>query len=191
VSSLYMGLTGQKDCGCFGIVKVNPWITFIFDIACVTILVLTRPHYPSSALLRTLTVVVGLGGAALAAIGFANAPAGEEWIYRLRGHAVTLTPASQDIGEAEEGAIREIRVTVHNRSQQNLTITGASSSCSCVATGGLPLVLAAHGTADINIEVTFKGSPGQFVRQFEFFTDYKGQQDLHGQIRGTVAEPQP
>ena len=37
--TLFEALSGRTDCGCFGQVKVNPWCTFILDIAIVLALV--------------------------------------------------------------------------------------------------------------------------------------------------------
>jgi hypothetical protein len=31
--SLFRAIAGQQDCGCFGEMKVNPWVTFLLDLA--------------------------------------------------------------------------------------------------------------------------------------------------------------
>jgi thiol-disulfide isomerase/thioredoxin len=42
--TLYKGLTGAESCGCFGMVKVNPWITlFAIDIPLFLLLAIFRP----------------------------------------------------------------------------------------------------------------------------------------------------
>lgn len=41
--SLYKGLLGYQSCGCFGGLKINPWITFVFDGAMIAALLLARP----------------------------------------------------------------------------------------------------------------------------------------------------
>jgi hypothetical protein len=41
--SLYKGLSGEASCGCFGRVPVNPWHTFILDVAAVAALFFCRP----------------------------------------------------------------------------------------------------------------------------------------------------
>ena len=45
------------------------------------------------------------------------------------------------------------------------------------------------GSADLDIEINFKGTPGEFSHRFEFFTDIKTQPKLHGVIVGRVADP--
>ncbi len=44
VMTVYLGLTGAASCGCFGPVKVNPWITlFVIDVPAVIFLLIFRP----------------------------------------------------------------------------------------------------------------------------------------------------
>jgi len=42
--SLWKATSGAASCGCFGKVEVNPWHTFIFDVAAVGVLLLWRPR---------------------------------------------------------------------------------------------------------------------------------------------------
>lgn len=45
VLTLYMGLTGEESCGCFGPIDVNPWITFFaVDITVLLGLLIFRPR---------------------------------------------------------------------------------------------------------------------------------------------------
>jgi len=42
--TLFKGLTGADSCGCFGMVKVNPWITlFVMDVPLFVLLAIFRP----------------------------------------------------------------------------------------------------------------------------------------------------
>jgi hypothetical protein len=41
--SFYEAILGEKSCGCFGNVTVNPWVTTIFDISVVSVLMCLRP----------------------------------------------------------------------------------------------------------------------------------------------------
>jgi len=43
--SLYQALTGQASCGCFGQVKVSPWITFVVDTCAILALLFFRPAF--------------------------------------------------------------------------------------------------------------------------------------------------
>ncbi|MDR3108511.1 MAG: hypothetical protein LBU65_02315, partial [Planctomycetaceae bacterium] len=41
--SLYKAISGETSCGCFGAVTVNPWVTSVFDIFIVGLLIVFRP----------------------------------------------------------------------------------------------------------------------------------------------------
>ncbi|MDR3108275.1 MAG: hypothetical protein LBU65_01130 [Planctomycetaceae bacterium] len=41
--SLLKAVTGETSCGCFGAVTVNPWITSVFDITVVGLLLFVKP----------------------------------------------------------------------------------------------------------------------------------------------------
>ena len=43
VFSLYRALAGYETCGCFGSMRVNPWLTFLFDLSMVAVLASVRP----------------------------------------------------------------------------------------------------------------------------------------------------
>jgi hypothetical protein len=42
-ASLKLALLGESSCGCFGRLKVNPWLTFALDAAAVVGLAFVRP----------------------------------------------------------------------------------------------------------------------------------------------------
>jgi hypothetical protein len=41
--SFYEAILGEKSCGCFGNVTVNPWVTTVFDLLVIALLVYVRP----------------------------------------------------------------------------------------------------------------------------------------------------
>jgi hypothetical protein len=41
--SFYEAILGEKSCGCFGNVTVNPWVTMVFDLLVIALLVYVRP----------------------------------------------------------------------------------------------------------------------------------------------------
>jgi len=40
---LYMVCVGQRSCGCFGVVPVNPWVPLTLDVAILAVLAVCRP----------------------------------------------------------------------------------------------------------------------------------------------------
>jgi hypothetical protein len=73
--SLYRAAAGFESCGCFGIVKVNPWATFALDAAIISMLLRSLPllsHHRQQTLaasphraLMSLGCYIPLGGIAL------------------------------------------------------------------------------------------------------------------------------
>ncbi len=47
--TLHRALEGRHSCGCFGSVKVNPWITFALDVAIFISIAISLRHFPSAA----------------------------------------------------------------------------------------------------------------------------------------------
>ncbi|WP_162666123.1 DUF1573 domain-containing protein [Gemmata massiliana] len=133
------------------------------------------------------SLAVGAGAVAVTA----NSSVGETWLARLRGDTVAISPKSFDIGEEPVGTVRRVPVTVKNRTGADLRIVGGSASCDCVTTNGLPLSIPPHGTAVVEVTVTFKGTPGRFSRDFAIFTDQVNRPTLYGRITGTVSQVDP
>jgi hypothetical protein len=98
--ALYKGLLGEASCGCFGSVRVNPWYTFLFDVAAVAALVITGAEAPSVgpttnrrwrlAALAGVTLVAGIPIGVTAAL------------YEPS----TITEAGEIVGGHEAGASR-------------------------------------------------------------------------------------
>jgi hypothetical protein len=63
--SIMKGLSGEKSCGCFGVVTVNPWITASFDIIIVILLAFFREPFKlnlgiSTSDRKKLTIVLAV-----------------------------------------------------------------------------------------------------------------------------------
>ena len=75
--TLYKALSGDVSCGCFGRVEVNPWYTFVLDVAAVGALVLFRPDIRiptiASKPRARLTVTVAAGFVMVLGVGLAAA----------------------------------------------------------------------------------------------------------------------
>jgi thiol-disulfide isomerase/thioredoxin len=108
--TLQKGLTGQASCGCFGRVKVNPWITLSFiDIPLFLGLVFFRPTglkllpppWPSAAHFFGVAVPTFVGFAVLMPYLFFNKPPDKTDKYVVVKPTEWLTPDRS--GESENG----------------------------------------------------------------------------------------
>jgi hypothetical protein len=191
-TSLYLALVGQRSCGCFGRVTLNPWWTFALDVAAVGVLALCRPcgggGGPSTAWQRRLLTVGGRTAALLAGIGTLLLLAGDptETLARLRGDSIVVDPVVNEVGEGKFGAERTFRVQLANRTDRAIRLVGGTASCSCIATNDLPLTLAARKTASIEVVLKFGGSPGRFQRSYVLFTDDDKQPVVVARFSGRV-----
>lgn len=63
--SLYQVLTGADSCGCFGAVRVSPWMTFVLDLGIIVALCFARPKVVASSKWSTSRLATALGAYAL------------------------------------------------------------------------------------------------------------------------------
>ena len=105
----------------------------------------------------------------------------------LRGQRVMLSPRTVDLGAAAPGTIKEAEFYLINMKSAPLTLTGASSSCSCVAvTTELPKVVQAGERAALRLRVAYPSREGPFVERFQVFTDDPEYLCLDGAVAGRV-----
>jgi hypothetical protein len=190
-ASLTMVISGVSDCGCFGAVSVNPWMTLLLDIACVALLMATQPQGWTHKFRTSASVVCGLGLLAFCTAGVLTSSTGLSALARFRGESLQLVTPVVNIGDATVGETRTARFELTNHSGTDIDILGGTLRCSCMATDTLRFTVPAHGTASFNIEVTYKGSPGWFSHDFELFAADGGRRTISGRITGTVVETQP
>jgi hypothetical protein len=96
-----------------------------------------------------------------------------------------------DAGEEPIGTVKRLPVVVRNDSPRDVRLIGGTAGCSCTTTQSLPVTVPADGETTVEIELKFRGTPGDFQHTFEFFTDAKAQPKLHGVIVGRVAGTPP
>ena len=189
--SVTSALRGQSDCGCFGQLKVHPGITAAINLVALGLLVVFRPAVRWAENRGTVAAVVVLAVVAGGLAWVASGPVGEKLLAKWQGRTVALRSSVADAGEEPAGTVRRLPVTVTNSSSRDVRILGGTSSCSCTTTRDLPTTVPADGEVTVELELTFRGTPGDFAYNFELLTDDKTQPKLHGVITGRVAGPPP
>ncbi|HVK12455.1 MAG TPA: MauE/DoxX family redox-associated membrane protein [Gemmataceae bacterium] len=190
-ASGYAVWTGSSSCGCFGVVDLNPWYVFLFDLAVLAAFAAVRPPAaPAGAGLPGFLRPVA-GGAVLALLVLG----GLTLVYhdpatalaRLRGQSVVVSPAVLDLGTNPGGTevVRTVQVT--NLTDAPVRIVGGSSDCSCILTEGLPLTLAPRASADLPVRVKLPKDTGAFHRSAFVWTDAAAR-ELRFEITGVMAE---
>lgn len=87
---------------------------------------------------------------------FGSLPLAAAW---LRGEPLVLQPATFDAGVLAAGETAKLQLRVVNFTGQSVRIVGGTSSCTCVATEGLPLDCPAN--AAVEIPVTMRAPYGE------------------------------
>lgn len=184
-------LRGQSECGCFGQFKVHPGITAALNLTALILLVVFRPTVKWGEN-RGSFVAVGLLAILAGGLAWvANGPTGDKLLAKVQGRTVALQSSVVDAGEEPEGTVKPLSVTVTNTSSRDVRLIGGSVSCTCTTTQNLPVTVPAEGQVVVEIELKFRGTPGQFEHRFDFITDDKTQPRLHGVIIGRVADTPP
>lgn len=184
--SLSSALAGYSDCGCFGPVRVSPWVTAALNATALALLAAARPRGPAGRMVRPAATAAVLAGLAAAGALAASGSLGDRALARLRGDPLVLTPAAVDAGADRVDAVRVLRVRVVNRSDRDVRLVGGSTTCICTATRNLPVRVPANGSAEVELELKFTGTPGRFAHRYLLLTDHPVQHKMGGTITGSV-----
>jgi hypothetical protein len=194
--SLYLGLSGESSCGCLGRLKVNPWLTFAADLTAVVALAWWRvPRGSERDSVRWVRggakILAGAAAFLLLMMGGLLVGFDDPWsaLARLRGEAIRVEPAVSEVGVGVPGEEREFTVALVNSTGHTVRVIGGTSSCSCAATGDLPITLAPGETRPVRVTIGFRGGKGMFQARFLFYTDDEKQSEVVARLAGRVAEP--
>ncbi|QDU39581.1 hypothetical protein Mal4_39260 [Maioricimonas rarisocia] len=135
---------------------------------------------PLAGILGTLVLVVG-GGTLLY-----GSPA--LLLARLRGEQLVLRPAVLKLGECGPGAERHILLQLTNLGEQPAGILGGTTTCSCVATQGLPITVPAGETRSVPVTVHVGGEAPEFRQTITLFTDGDQLGTLQAEVRAMVVK---
>ncbi len=108
----------------------------------------------------------------------------------LSGDRLLVDASSRSTSEVAPGELATLEFHLSNRSSQPITIFGAKSSCTCTATGDLPMTLPPSSAR--TLRVTYRPrpgtKPGTYPESLRLFTDYPKQATLPLVLVGRVAQ---
>jgi hypothetical protein len=199
--SLSLALDGQQSCGCFGQLRVSPWWSFALGVTAITALLIWRPRLvskpqPAPATWYRSVATTALGAAAfLALIGGVFVVASEDPAQALaqwRGELIGVRPAVSQVGNGVAGEERSFTIQLTNNGNQKIQVIGGTTTCSCLTTKDLPITISPGESKSIDVNMTFRGTPGRFQHQFILYTDDNKQPIVAAQFVGRVTEtPSP
>jgi hypothetical protein len=194
-ATFYLALEGQRSCGCFGRVEVNPWITFALDVAAMLALLIWRPArrqsttaigsmpYALKTALSASVLVAVAGGAFLL---LTDDPA--RALAQLRGETLSVDPPVTDVGEGPAGEQRTFTVQLVNHTDHTVRVVGGTTTCQCIATNDLPISIVPNHSEPMTVQIRFRGSPGRFQHRFVLYTDSEDKRRLTARFAGRVSQ---
>lgn len=123
-----------------------------------------------SWLVKTLALV-GLGLALLAAVGIhifgsaASAPA------YLRGDGLIPDAYTKSFGTDWEGDRASVAFSLRNYTEEPIRVLGSNSSCTCLVTSGLPVVIPSHGETVLRVSAARKVGLRQYSERVRVLTN--------------------
>lgn len=187
LTNLYLAVVGQRSCGCFGQVEVSPWLTAALDILAVSALLVAGPppQQTLSPFLETFTAaaltLALIGGTFLVIF-----PDPAYALARFRGEWLDISPSVCQLGEGHNGESRLFQLELRNNTRQPVRFIGGTTTCSCIATGDLPLTIPPGQKASIRVRARFSGSPGTFEHAFILLDDCQNQRHVIARFAGRV-----
>lgn len=141
--------------------------------------------------LRGVVVPVGLAAVALLAVMAGlrvycgSFPAA---IAYLAGDRLLVDASSKTVGDVAIGERASVAFTLCNRSAAPVTILGVKTSCTCTATGDLPMTLPPSSSRTLAVTYSPRPSakPGQVLETMQLFTDSRAQPTMPLAIVGRV-----
>ncbi len=196
--SLYLALSGQPSCGCFGKLEVSPWLSLGLDIIAVGALVRwqTQPTGMLTGVPSLKPVLVSIAGVALLFVASFSGlylidPSPEAALAYLRGESMTVEPSVVDVGDGTRGEVRLFPVRVRNHTSRSICVIGGRVGCRCITTDELPVTVPPKAVCSFRCEFEFRGAAGKFQHSFVLLTDDENQPEVISRIGGRVVETVP
>jgi len=149
----------------------------------------TRPGQLWRRYLPGIGGVAVVGGAcvAWAIINFGSLY--HAWLY-AGGVRVTIEPRSVTVQEGKEGDAREAVFLIRNLTDKPVGVVGVTTSCTCVSTERLPVVLPPKGTKELHVALQLvKSPPARIVQSVVYHTDHPAAPSLAVTVAGRVTDP--
>lgn len=143
---------------------------------------------------RLTPVVAGIAATAAVCIAWGFVRFGslhDAWLY-AGGARVMLDRSTLSLPPGKVGDTRSAVFRLRNLTGKPVRVLGATVSCDCVSTEGLPSEVDAGGSILLRSSVHLDGRvSGSFEQSVTYFTDHPSAPSLRVVIRGQVLDPEP
>jgi len=189
-ANLYLALEGQRSCGCFGRVEVSPWWTALADLLVVFLLMtISAPALylepaRTSSFRTTNRLLVAALPLLLCVALITDFVESLDFLPSMQ--KLSMVPRSIELGDGRHGDVYRCEVLLRNHTGSPLRVYGGTTTCRCVATDDLPVVLDPGASHPITIRFQLRGLPGRFKHHFLLFTDDEGAPLAVGSFNGRI-----
>ncbi len=158
--NLWNGVSGAHTCGCFGSLRVNPWVMFAVDASLTTGLIL-NVFLPRPTFRVRWRWAAAVGVVFVVAAGLARTGTAQQLRASLGGPAVYLDPRTIDLGEHPAGTKVDVSARLHNRSSGSVRVVGLEQTGFAEAGPGLVQVIEPGAVGELPLTYTVRGKPGR------------------------------
>ena len=197
--SLLMTVQGRSSCGCLGSIPMNPAWVLLFDVAMVTLLLISLSLRPSGAqgICKITSIsrrysMIWIAGFALLGIGvFQNSISIStflsDWVpASVSGQYLITNPAVADAGPGYANEWKRVTFKILNRTNRSIELLGAARQCQCKPAQPLPVTVPAFGNVQIAMDVRLGQSAGVQFGGLRLMTSERRQALLICRWRGVV-----
>jgi hypothetical protein len=142
---------------------------------------------------RTLPVAAGIAAVVAACAGWAFLRFGslrDAWLY-AGGARVVIDRSALALPTGKVGDTQTAEFRLRNLTSRPVKVLGATVSCDCVTTEGLPAEVAAGGSLRLRSSVHLDGRvTGPFQQSVTYYTDHPAAPSLRAVIQGNVLAPE-
>jgi hypothetical protein len=144
----------------------------------------------STAFIRDyLPGIAGISAVFVATIAWAIINFGSlyyAWLY-AGGVRVTIDPPTVTVPDGKVGEARDAVFVIRNLSNRPVKILGVTTSCTCITTDALPLLINAMGSKELHATLRLTKSPtGRTEQNLTYHTDHPAAPALTVKARGRV-----
>jgi len=106
----------------------------------------------------------------------------------VRAESIVVEPSVSQVGEAAVGEQRTFTIQLSNHRDRPVKIMGGTTTCSCITTDDLPIIVPPNESRGILVRMRFQGRPGRFQHSVVLYTDNENQQTVTARFAGRVFE---
>ncbi len=110
-------------------------------------------------------------------------------ILYLKGMKIVAEPTVFHVAAGRAGEVRNASFQVRNLTSKPITVLGARTSCSCVATESLPILIPPGSEKTFGATLRLDGASNERIDQsVQYVTDLTDQPLVNVRITGSVSE---